>query len=156
MSLFQIRVIALSQIKIFYTQLVLLLCGNKMERRIDKYVNDFTRGGSWRFGNSNAHCKSAHSCNLEIATRCDWGLHWLHCNCIWAKWRYLGMRYNWANTWRYTQSKNSYIIYNSYNDLVGRPTRRSLLFIFGFLFWSSNFPIQITEKYTGCLKKNVW
>ena len=31
--------------------------------------------------------------------------------------------------------------------LVGRPTRWSLLFTFGFLIWSY-FPIQITEKYS--------
>ena len=33
-------------------------------------------------------------------------------------------------------------------DVVGRPTRWSLLFIFGFLIWSSISKIQSTEKYS--------
>ena len=36
-------------------------------------------------------------------------------------------------------------------DLVKRPTRWSLLFIFGFLYWSSIFPIPDTKKYSTVL-----
>ena len=34
------------------------------------------------------------------------------------------------------------------NNIVNRPTRWSLLFIFGFLYWSSIFPIPDTKKYS--------